>query len=123
MALCQISGDTSWHEKKERGVEDNINSIVARIMIKLHECVQHALLGGEKVEELQSSLRAVSPIAKLWKPTPKEDAWSTKPKEINIVEEFVGWMVNHERFSWEEILEERAGGLEFDGGCEESLLQ
>ena len=54
LALCQITGDASWLEKEERGVEDNINSIVARIMEKLHECVEGGYLGGEKVKELQA---------------------------------------------------------------------
>ena len=103
LALCQITGDTSWLEKKERGVEDNINSIVARIMKMLHECVEQEILGGEKVEELQASLRALSPIAKLWSPPPKEDSWSKKTKEINIAEELIGWMDDNDNFNRKEL--------------------
>lgn len=103
--LCQIAGDTSWFEKKEAGVEDNINSITARVMAKLHECRVEEYIGGTKTEGVQAALRALSPIAKPWEP-PHKDPW-TKPKELNIAEEFVGWMDQQDAFTWELLQESK----------------
>ena len=47
--------------------KDNINSMVARIMLKLAKLEEAGMIGGEDVAKLQSALRAISPIAKMMK--------------------------------------------------------
>lgn len=72
ISLCAIDGDETWSAQKASGAEDNINSIVARIMLKFGKLQEAGMIGGEDVEKLQCSLRAISPIAKMMKKPDKE---------------------------------------------------
>ena len=67
ISLCEIDGDETWKAKKPQGTEDNINSIVARIMIKLRKLQEDKMIGRQSVAKLESALRAMSPIAKMIK--------------------------------------------------------
>ena len=65
MALNSIDGDNSWSEKKKEGLDDNVNSMAARIMLKLSDLKEKRMIGGQNVAKLESALLAISPIAKL----------------------------------------------------------
>ena len=64
--LCRLTGDNSWYKKKDASVADNTNSLIARIMMKIRDAEDQQLIGGRKLVELKSTLRALSPLAKLW---------------------------------------------------------
>lgn len=53
-ALCTITGDKGYKKLKDDGVNDNINSLVARIMMQLRRDEADRYLGGQKLKDFKT---------------------------------------------------------------------